>query len=184
VKVSVEAGVQPEVVKSKRPWGNATPEGAVPAGGERGCPVTGMNSAFEYVHVAPPPVKLAVMVPEPVALGPLKVREATLAVEAEALLLPGIGSGVVELALAVLLTVVPALPGPARATSVKAAAAPEASVVMLQLTVPPAPTAGLVQMNVGPDVCANDTNVVPAGSASVSVADCAALGPLFVRTML
>jgi hypothetical protein len=142
-----------------------------------------MNSALEYAHVGPPPLKLAVMVPEPVALGPLKLCEAALTVEAVALLLPPLGSGVVELTLAVLATVVPALPGIARATSVKAAELATASEAMLQLTVPVAPTAGVVQVNVGPDVCASETKVVPAGRASLNVAACAAPGPLFDRTM-
>jgi hypothetical protein len=31
---------------------------------------------------------------------------------------------------------------------------------VLQLTVPVAPTAGVAQVNAGPEVCVNDTNVV------------------------
>src|SRR5260221_274835 len=131
-----------------------------------------------------PSVTVAVMVPVPVGLAPLKVCEAKLEVEAVALLLAGLGSVVAELALAVLEIVAPPLPGPACTTSVKAAEPAAASEARLQLTVPPAPAAGVVQVNVGPDVCANDTNVVPAGSASLNAVACAALGPLFVRPML
>ena len=41
-----------------------------------------------------------------------------------------------------------------------------------------------VQLNVGPDVCASETKVVPAGSASVIVTLCASLGPLLVIVTL
>jgi hypothetical protein len=48
--------------------------------------------------------------------------------------------------------VVPVLPAVVCTTSVKAAVALETSVARLQLTVPPAPTAGVVQINAGPFV--------------------------------
>ena len=47
-----------------------TPAGALPVGGLPGLPATAMNCAVPKVQVVPPPVKLAVMVPLPVADGP------------------------------------------------------------------------------------------------------------------
>src|SRR5437660_262561 len=47
------------------------------------------------------------------------------------------------------------------------ALAPAASVLIMQLTVPPLPTAGLVQVNAGPEVCNSETNVAPTGNGSV-----------------
>jgi hypothetical protein len=43
VIVIVLPGVHPAVVKSNNPSGNTTPEGALPAGGLAGSPVSGMN---------------------------------------------------------------------------------------------------------------------------------------------
>src|SRR5438093_1473851 len=95
-----------------------------------------------------------------------------------ALLLPGFGSVIEDDAVAVFESVEPLVRfAPALNTSVNVAEAPEARVAMLQLT------AG-VQLNNGPDVCASETNVVPAGSASLRVTLCASLGPLFVMVTL
>jgi hypothetical protein len=66
VKVRVEPGVQPVVAKSNSPCGKTMPAGAVPAGGLAGSPVSGMNRALAKVHVGPPPVRPAVIVPVPV----------------------------------------------------------------------------------------------------------------------
>ncbi|MND04600.1 hypothetical protein D3C83_249550 [compost metagenome] len=55
--------------------------------------------------------------------------------------------------------------------------APEASVAIVQLIVPAAPTAGVVQVNAGPAVCAVETNVVHAGGGSARVTVWASLGP-------
>ena len=49
-------------------------------------------------------------------------------------------------------------------TTWNVADAPEASVAMEQLTVPLAPTDGLVQVNVGPALCDVETKSPPAGS--------------------
>ena len=98
-------------------------------------------------------------------------------------MLPGVES-VGEVADAVLVSVAPlATFAPTLKIRVNVADAFEARVAMLQLTEPVAPTLGFVQSNAGP-VCASDTNVVPAGSASVSVTLCASLGPLFVTVTL
>jgi hypothetical protein len=66
--VIVEPGVQPVSVNVKSPCGKIA--GAVPAGGLAGLLVTGMNCGLLNVQPGPPPVKLAVIVPEPVADGP------------------------------------------------------------------------------------------------------------------
>ena len=66
----------------------------------------------------------------------------------------------------------------------KPALAPTASIAMVQLTVPPLPTAGFVHVNAGPDVCISDTKVEPEGSVSLSVTLAALLGPVFVTVRL
>ncbi len=87
------------------------------------------------------------------------------------MLFAGVGSFVGELAAAVLVIVAPlATLALTLTTSVKAATAPAGSEAMLQLTVPPAPTAGLVHEKAGPVFWARETNVVPAGRVSVTVA--------------
>ncbi len=45
-------------------------------------------------------------------------------------------------------------------TNENVASAPEVSVAIVQVIVPVPPTAGVVQLNVGPVVCVADTNVV------------------------
>src|SRR5476651_1528240 len=57
-------------------------------------------------------------------------------------------------------------------------------VAMLHVTVPVPPTAGVVQMNDGPPVCVQETNVVWAGTASVSPTVAASDGPLFVTEIV
>ena len=87
----------------------------------------------------------------------------------------GVGSLVEEIADAVLVSVIPlATFAPTLRIRVKVADADDTSVAMLQL-----PELG-VQLNDGPDVCASETNIVPAGIASLRVTLCASLGPLFV----
>src|SRR5258708_33592629 len=83
---------------------------------------------------------------------------AVIEVVALAELFAGLGSAVVELADAVFVTVVPALATLDCTTRVKVAEAGAASEALVQVTVPAAPTAGVVQVNAGPDVCARDTN--------------------------
>jgi hypothetical protein len=96
-------------------------------------------------------------------------------------LFPVTGSVVVLVMFAVFVIIVP--PGVAMltvSTMLKVAEAPEASVVIEQLTEPVPPTAGFVQVNNGPTVCASETNVVFDGVASVRETLCASLGPLLV----
>src|ERR1700693_1704416 len=93
VSAIVELGVHPVVRKSKSPWGKTMPGpgrvggiGAAPGGGPMNCGVT-------KEQPAPPPVKLTVIVPVPVALGAEKFVTAgaigvTLFDEAEAALVP------------------------------------------------------------------------------------------------
>ena len=66
----------------------------------------------------------------------------------------------------------------------KVADAPEASVAIEQFTVPPAPTAGVVQVNTGPTVCEPATNVDPAGSGSLRATVCASLGPALATVIV
>ena len=72
-----------------------------------------------------------------------------------ALLLARLGSRVAAVTSAVLVIVVPfGVLGDTRTTTVKLAEAPKASVPIVPLIVPVPPTAGLVKVNVGPEVCA------------------------------
>src|SRR6476469_5858747 len=68
VKVTVDAGVQFASAKSKRPCGKPT-AGAEPLGGLERSPSSAMKRLAVKVHVNPPPVKSAVIVPLPVAEG-------------------------------------------------------------------------------------------------------------------
>src|SRR4051812_17944168 len=68
-KASVLPAVQPVVVKSNKPCGNAMPAGAEPAGGLPASPATWTNLAVPKAHVGPPPLKLTETVPVPVAEG-------------------------------------------------------------------------------------------------------------------
>src|SRR6266550_8385372 len=65
-------------------------------------------------------------------------------------------------------------------TSVKVCPAPAARVARVQLTVPAAPTAGVVQTKAAPDPWLSETKVVPAGKVSLSATVWASDGPLFV----
>src|SRR5258706_5677217 len=85
VKVSVEPAAQPTVLKVNRPCGNNVPgagvvggTGVVPGGAP-------MKAGALNVHPAPPPVKLAVMVPLPVADGPENVFSGAAALVSEKL---------------------------------------------------------------------------------------------------
>ena len=102
-----------------------------------------------------------------------------MAVDAVAVLFAGFGSVVVELTVAVFavepLTVI---------TIWNVADAPAERVPIEQVTVPCAPGAGLMQLNVGPAVCDSETNVLPAGSGSVIVTFSASLGPRFVTMIV
>jgi hypothetical protein len=65
-------------------------------------------------------------------------------------------------------------------TTIMSAAVPAAMLGSVQLTVPVAPTAGVVQVH--PTGAETDANVVLVGVASVKLAVVAAAGPLFVTT--
>ena len=97
-------------------------------------------------------------------------------VDALALLFVGLLSGVVALIVAVSVMVEPLLAlGGTLNVNWNAADAPAASVAMVQMT-GPVP----LQLNAGPAVCDTETNVVPAGTVSVSVTLAASEGPLFI----
>src|SRR5438067_5170798 len=99
-------------------------------------------------------------------------------VVAVAELLPGHGSSVSLVTVAVLLSVVPfGVLAFTITTSRNVAFAPVPNMEIVQLTVPVPPTAGVEQRKAGPLVCAKETNVVFAGVASVSETLTAALGP-------
>ena len=111
--------------------------------------------------------------------GPLLIIETSALVEtvvlAVELLLPALGSEVVDATVAVLLMVDPeAADGETLATSVNAAVAPGSSVAMLQETVAP-----VVQVNAGPLFCDSETKDVPAGKVSVQSTVAASEGPAF-----
>jgi hypothetical protein len=87
------------------------------------------------------------------------------------------GSNVALDTVALLVTKVPrVIVGETWTTSVKVVVPPFARVAAVHVTVPPAPTAGVEQVNAGP-VCESETNVVPEGRGSVTVAFAAASGP-------
>ena len=89
-------------------------------------------------------------------------------------LFPGFGSPPDEDATAVLTIVEPAGPDVTFATRLKTADAPDASAARLHVTVAP-----VVQVNVGPDVCAIEAKVRFGGSVSVRETDDAPEGPAF-----
>jgi hypothetical protein len=102
--------------------------------------------------------------------------ELTTSVVAVADSLPGAGSVAVEAMLAVLLRLVPPLIDAGTATvSVKVPLEPLGKFASVHVTAPPAPTAGVVQLQ--PTADARETNVVPAGSVSLIVALNAGSGP-------
>src|SRR5262245_13820541 len=104
------------------------------------------------------------------------------AVVALAVLLPGEGSVVALAALALLERVEPsATPAPTRTTIVKAADSLAATVPLEKTMFPVPPTAGALVAHPVPVVTVAETNVVFVGTASVTVAVCALLGPLLVR---
>ena len=108
--------------------------------------------------------------------------DAPTVVVAVALLLPGVASVVLDEIVAVFDSTVPlAVDGATFTTSVNAAL-PVAKLAFVQLTVPPAPTAGVVQLQ--PPGDESETNVVPAGSVSESDAFAALLGPAFATVIV
>lgn len=85
----------------------------------------------------------------------------------------------VELATVAMLVTVP-VPVPLLTVSVKVAEAPLTSEGIEHVTVP----ATLLQAKAGPVLCVIETNVVPAGTTSLTVTFAASLGPLLVTVML
>jgi hypothetical protein len=99
-------------------------------------------------------------------------------------LLFGFGSAVDEAAFAELVMTVPDVaPDGTLTTRVNVVDAPDASEARVQLMVPAALTAGVVQIHAVP-VCARDLNVVVLGVPSVKVFVAAAAGPLFFTTIV
>jgi len=108
----------------------------------------------------------------------------TTAVVSVSLLLPGVAS--VGLATVAVLEIVEAA-GALELTSttnVNVAVAPGASVAAVAVNVPVPPTAGFDSVKAGPAVCAADTNVVFAGTASLSDTLLALLGPLLLTVIV
>ena len=66
----------------------------------------------------------------------------------------------------------------------KFAEPPAAKLAIVHETVPPKPGPGSVHVKGGPLFCIFETNVIPPGMLSVSVADAAGSGPLFVMVTL
>lgn len=96
--------------------------------------------------------------------------------------MPGVGSVVAELTVAVSLSTVAAgTADPTLTTNVKLAL-PGARLAMVELTVPVPPTAGVVLDQPPGEV--RETKVVPGGSASFSETDVAELGPLLVTVIV
>src|SRR5580700_508570 len=82
-------------------------------------------------------------------------------VTAVELLLPGLGSALLPVMVAVLLRDDPTKFELTFAVSVKVALAPEAKLEIVQVTLPLLPTPGLLQMAAGPVFCTSEANVVP-----------------------
>jgi hypothetical protein len=95
-----------------------------------------------------------------------------------ALLFAGVGSAVVLLTVAVLVTV-PVAAVVTLSTIVNVALVAGFSVAIVHVIGPVPPTAGVVQLNVGPLFCVDDANVVFAGSVSFSATAVAPDGPAF-----
>ena len=94
-------------------------------------------------------------------------------------LLPGTGSGVADVTVAVFEIAVPVgTAGLTFTVSVKTAGAAGTSDAIEHDTVPPAPTAGVTHAQ--PPGAASETNVVPTGSVSDSATVTAVDGPRFV----
>ena len=96
--------------------------------------------------------------------------------------LPGFGSDVAEVAVAVFERTVPFATEESTATVRVKTALPAAREAMEQETVPAAPTAGVVQLQ--PPGELSETKVVPAGRVSESDTEAALLGPLLVTVMV
>src|SRR5713226_10285412 len=97
-----------------------------------------------------------------------------------ALLLPGVGSGVLEVAEAVLEMTVPlGVPAVMFTTMLKVPVAPEASAALVKVIAPVPPTAGVVVVQ--PPGAVAETKVVLVGTLSVRMTVVELLGPLLIR---
>src|ERR1044072_6216581 len=97
-------------------------------------------------------------------------------------LLPGVGSVVAEAAVAEFVMLVPAVVFELTLTTMVNTAVSAGTVVAFEkTTLPVPPTAGAVVDHPAPVVTVAETNVVFAGTASVTVTVCASLGPLFTK---
>lgn len=96
--------------------------------------------------------------------------------------LPALGSEVVDEAVAVLLITLPAASDASTAVVRVNTALPTANAGLEQVTVPPVPIVGVVQLQ--PASAGSDTNVVPAGNVSLSETVEAESGPLLVAVMV
>ena len=119
---------------------------------------------------------------EPLFVTATSALVATDAVVVE-LLFAALGSAVAEETVAVFDSE-PVADGETLKTNANVAEAVVANVAMVQVIVPPAPTAGVVQLNVGPAVCVAETKVVFGGSTSVRTTLAASAGPAFMTETL
>jgi hypothetical protein len=111
-----------------------------------------------------------------------KSAEATV-VLAVALSLPGLGSVVEDVTVAVFeITVPPATDALTLTTSGKVRLLPAVKVVIVQLMVPVPPTAGIIQVQPAGGV--NEEKVVPEGNVSCMLTLLAFPGPLLVSVMV
>src|SRR6185295_12082205 len=100
-------------------------------------------------------------------------------------LLPGVGSVVTAAPTALLVIVVPfGVPEFTLTTIENVAVSPAATVALENTTLPVPPTAGALMLQPLPVVTAADTNVVLAGTASVTVTVWASLGPLLTKLIV
>src|SRR5262249_29491366 len=106
-------------------------------------------------------------------------------VVAVAELFPGVGSVVVLAAVAVLVMVEPFVAlALTLTTTVKTAVSAFGTEAFEKTTLPVPPTAGALVLQPVPVVTVADTNVVFAGTASVTVTVCAVPGPLFTKLIV
>src|SRR5205823_3546612 len=98
-------------------------------------------------------------------------------------LLTAFGSVLDAVMLAVFVMAAPTAPG-LMWTVIENVAEVRASDAIVQVTMPLPPTAGVVQEKIGPVDCDAETNVVFAGTASVSETLAAFDGPLFVTVIV
>ena len=122
------------------------------------------------------------MPPPDLLLLPLRLDGERTRVVAGPLLLPEFPSGVLEVAVAVLLRVVPAGTVGATATVSVKTELPTANEGFEHETVPLSPASGVVHDQ--PPTAGKETKVVPAGSVSLHEAFVAALGPLLVTVIV